>query len=95
MQATVQVTMQVTAQVSAQVKRSFLRRKQPIGRDELQGILGFKHREYFRKTYLISALNAGWIEMTIPDKPKSGLQKYRLTSAEEKILQEKQKKKVK
>jgi ATP-dependent DNA helicase RecG len=49
-------------------------------------MLGFKHREHFRKTYLIPALNAGLIEMTIPDKPKSGLQKYRLTLAGEKVL---------
>jgi ATP-dependent DNA helicase RecG len=89
-----QVTVQVTMQVTAQVKRLLLLCKQPIGRDELQDRLGFKHREHFRKTYLIPALNAGFIEMTIPDKPNSRLQKYHLTSAGEKILQEKQKEKV-
>ncbi|HIZ51060.1 MAG TPA: hypothetical protein IAA18_08250 [Candidatus Pseudomonas excrementavium] len=34
----------------------------------------------FRDAYLRSALNAGFIETTIPDKPKSYLQRYRLTA---------------
>jgi ATP-dependent DNA helicase RecG len=36
-------------------------------------------REDFRKRYLHPALSAGVLEMTIPDKPSSRLQKYRLT----------------
>ncbi len=37
--------------------------------------LGLKDRKYFSKEYLTPALHAGLIEMTIPDKPKSKLQK--------------------
>jgi ATP-dependent DNA helicase RecG len=41
-------------------------------------MLGLKNAEHFRKAYLVPAMNAGLVEMTLPDKPKSSLQKYRL-----------------
>lgn len=50
-----------------------------MSRDELQETLQLKNREYFRTAYINEALNGGWVEMTIPDKPTSGNQKYRLT----------------
>ena len=53
--------------------------EKPTGRHYIQEKVGLKDREHFRKTYLLPAINAGLIEMTIPDKPKSRLQKYRLT----------------
>ncbi len=46
---------------------------------ELQGILGLRDRKSFRERYLGPALQAEFIEMTVPDKPNSRLQKYRLT----------------
>ncbi len=48
-------------------------------RTEIQEALSLRHENYFREAYLIPALAAGMIEMTIPDKPKSSKQKYRLT----------------
>ena len=42
-------------------------------------LLGLKHRPTFLYDYLKPALEQGFIEMTIPDKPTSILQKYRLT----------------
>lgn len=48
-------------------------------RVELQEALQLRHEDYFREAYLIPALRAGLIEMTIPDKPRSGNQKYRIT----------------
>ena len=48
-------------------------------RKELQENLYLKGEENFRKLYLVPALEAGYIEMTLPDKPHSRLQKYRLT----------------
>lgn len=48
-------------------------------RQQLKKALGLKDDEHFRKAYLLPALDAGLIEMTIPDKPRSSKQKYRLT----------------
>jgi ATP-dependent DNA helicase RecG len=50
-----------------------------MSRGEIQGKLGLAHRDNFSNSYLKPALDAGLIEMTIPDKPHSSKQKYRLT----------------
>jgi predicted HTH transcriptional regulator len=46
----------------------------------LRSVLGIKHRPTFRDNYLRPALDAELIEMTIPEKPSSSKQKYRLTA---------------
>ncbi len=46
---------------------------------ELRSILNIKHRPTFMDNYLHPALGEEFIEMTIPEKPSSRLQKYRLT----------------
>ncbi|GAB6194452.1 Fic family protein [Desulfocastanea catecholica] len=48
-------------------------------RQQLKEAFGLKDDEHFRKAYLLRALEAGLVEMTIPDKPRSSKQKYRLT----------------
>jgi hypothetical protein len=48
-------------------------------RGEIQKRLGLKSRTNFEERYLNPALAARLIEMTIPAKPKSRLQKCRLT----------------
>ena len=47
---------------------------------ELMEKLKLSHRPTFRKNYLTPTLKSGLIERTIPDKPNSKLQKYRLTT---------------
>lgn len=47
----------------------------------LREILGIRHRPTFRDNYLHPAIEADLIEYTIPDKPRSSKQKYRLTEA--------------
>jgi len=57
-------------------------------RDEIQILLILSDREYFRKKYLRPALEMGYVEMTIPDKPNSKYQKYRLSDKGLKIKQQ-------
>ena len=45
---------------------------------ELMQLVGLTHRATFQKNYLNPAIEAGLIKRTIPDKPKSPKQKYRL-----------------
>lgn len=42
--------------------------------------LHLSHKPTFRHNYLLPALEQNLIEMTIPDKTKSRLQKYRKTN---------------
>ena len=78
-QDTAQVTAQDTAQVTAQVKDLIKILSKEMDRQEIQDMLGLSHRENFRLKYLKPALEQGFIEMTIPERPSSKLQKYRLT----------------
>ena len=73
-------TAQVTAQVTEEVVRLLCALNGEMSRQELINALGMTHREHFRNAYLKPALDAGVIEMTLPDKPTSSLQRYRLTA---------------
>lgn len=57
---------------------------QPI--TELMAVVERKDRTKFRNQVLRPLLDAGWIEMTIPDKPRSRLQRYRTTAAGTDVL---------
>lgn len=50
-----------------------------MDRAALQDSLGLRDRKSFRERYLGPALAEGLIEMTLPGKPNSRLQKYRIT----------------
>ena len=56
-------------------------------REEIQSVLGLADRENFRTSYLVPAIEAAWIERTIPEKPQSRLQKYRLTPQGRSLLE--------
>ncbi len=68
---------QVTPQVTPQVKQLLEVLEGEMLREEIQAMLGLKDRKSFRERYLKPALEAGLIEMTIPDKPTSKVQRYR------------------
>jgi ATP-dependent DNA helicase RecG len=71
---------QVTEQVTEQVGRvvAALQSQTLAGTKIMEG-LRLVHRPTFLYSYLQPALAAGLIEMTIPGKPNSRLQKYRVT----------------
>lgn len=78
-QAGVQVSAQATAQVSEEVKRVLLVMNGEMKSSDLQAILQLKHRGYFKTNYLDPSIDEGFVEMTIPDSPKSPNQMYKLT----------------
>jgi len=78
-EATPEVTPDVTREVTPEV-RLVRALTGEMTRQQLQQALGLKDDEHFRKAYLEPALESGLIEMTIPDKPRSSKQKYRLTA---------------
>ena len=52
-----------------------------MSRQDFLTALGLRNLGNLRKRYLKPCLEEGWIEMTIPDKPTSVNQRFRLTSA--------------
>lgn len=78
-QVTAQASDQDTVQASDQVKRLIEKMEhKEYSLSELMSLLDLSHRATFQKNYLNSALEAGLIERTLPDKPKSPKQKYKL-----------------
>ena len=73
------VSAQVDVQVSDQVQRliSVMQEKE-YSLANLMQLLNLSHRATFQRNYLNPALDANLIERTIPDKPKSPKQRYRL-----------------
>ncbi|MDY0073052.1 MAG: hypothetical protein RBR77_10430 [Thauera sp.] len=51
-----------------------------ISRQQIQSALGLKGEKHFRTAYLKPALEMRVVEMTLPDKPTSRNQRYRLTA---------------
>ena len=78
-QATDQATDQVKAVANA-VKDG------PKSRAEIMKSIGLRHIPTFRKNYLHPALEAGYVERTMPDNLTDSRQQYRLTDKGRKIL---------
>lgn len=78
----------VTPHVTPHVKRLLQVVKGEMSRQELMDALDLTDRMHFSKEYLRSALNDELMEMTLPDKPRSVSQKYRLTDKGHALLKE-------
>jgi len=94
-QAGEQVTEQVTEQVSAQVDEQVSEQvsnilhacgNSPKSKLELLSSAGLSNAYLNYKRHIVPLLEQGLLEMTLPDKPNSRLQKYRLTEKGLRVL---------
>jgi len=69
----------LTPEVTPEVTRLLSVIRGEMSRTEIQAELGLKDEKHFRENYQQVAIECGLIEMTIPDKPRSRNQRYRLT----------------
>ncbi|MCX5795005.1 MAG: hypothetical protein NTY77_05895 [Elusimicrobia bacterium] len=72
--------------VPEEVRRLLMACQGEMSREQLQKKLHLKSPANFRNLYLAPALEGGFLEMTLPDKPKSHSQKYRLTAKGKAVL---------
>ena len=79
-QVTPEVTLEVTPEVTPEVRRMLTVISGDMNRGEIMHSLGLKDEKHFRERYQQIGIALGLIEMTIPNKPNSRLQKYRLTA---------------
>ena len=82
-------TPEVTPHVTPEVRKMLSILKGEMTRKEIQQILGLKDEKHFRTAYQQPAIAARLIEMTVPDKPNSRLQKYRITPKGVAVVKEK------
>lgn len=76
-----EVTDPVTPEVTPEVERLLAVLTGEMSRTEIMAVLGLKDEKHFREHYQQAAARLGYMEMTIPSKPRSRMQKYRLTAA--------------
>ena len=57
-----------------------------MSRREIQAKLELTNEKHFRQHYQQPAVAQGLLEMTVPEKPRSRLQKYRLTEQGRMVL---------
>ena len=79
---------EVTPQVTPQVRKLIMIVKGEMTRSELMMVLSLRDRMHFSREYLYLALESGYIERTIPDKPNSRFQKYRVTKSGKDFVKE-------
>lgn len=78
----------VTGQVPGQVVSLLRVCDGERSRGELGQRLGLRRRDHLTEAYLRPAPNAGLVQTTVPDKPRSRNQRHRLTALGRTALQE-------
>ncbi len=76
----------VTPEVTPEVRKMLSIMTGEMTRGEIQEKLGLRDKKHFRENYQQVGVKLSLIEMTIPDKPRSSKQKYRLTDAGKRLL---------
>jgi len=86
-----EVTAPLTAPVTAPVQKllGLLETEGDLSNVGILELLSLKSRRRMRENYITPALNSGLIEYTIPDKPSSSKQRYRLTKKGKEVMDEK------
>jgi hypothetical protein len=69
----------VTPEVTPEVARLVAVLQGEMSREQIMTLLGLKDEKHFRARYQQAGIACGLVEMTLPDKPRSRLQRYRLT----------------
>jgi len=82
-----EATNQVTGEVTPEVRKMLSIMTGEMTRGEIQEKLGLRDEKHFRENYQQVGVKLSLIEMTIPDKPRSSKQKYRLTNAGKRLLE--------
>jgi len=80
-----ETTPQVIPQVTPQVEKLIKVISGEMKREEIQNELGLSDKRNYTDNYQKPAMELELIEMTIPEKPNSSLQKYRLTAKGEEL----------
>jgi ATP-dependent DNA helicase RecG len=81
-----EVTTEVARQVTPQEATVLQAAANLASRSAPQQSSGLRDRERFMASVLKPLLDGGLLEMTIPDKPRSSKQKYRLTEKGRRLL---------
>ncbi|MEW6078124.1 MAG: ATP-binding protein [Thermodesulfobacteriota bacterium] len=88
---TPEATPEVAPEVTPEVQSMLFVFDGEMPRRDIMGALGLSDEKHFREHYQQTAIRLGLIEMTIPDKPRSSKQKYRLTDRGRRLLAGKKK----
>lgn len=79
-EATGEAAGEAAALLPAEVQKMLKVLAVPSTRQAIMQLLDLRHEDHFRTAYIAPALQAQVLELTIPDKPTSPNQKYRLTA---------------